>query len=210
MQRLKPGVVTLPASASFNPSCIFIVAALLSFLSMLKGNGYWHEGGSREHSPIWPAWPSPCIRRLFPLCGEMDDWEREGACIILPHFPTHLRWRLRLPLMYLNATTKRVAAEWVGDHSIRWLGCCCKYSNEPSWLDGVSDNGFIFYLPLLMCDGGTSPVVRVILPPPSEKCHTHTAGINPALPARPPSEARGALFIYPFVISIVIFMAAVY
>lgn len=38
-----------------------------------------------------------------------------------------------------------------GDQSIR-LRRSCKYSNEPSSVDGVSDNGSIFYLPLLVCD----------------------------------------------------------
>lgn len=103
-----------------------------------------------------------------------------------------------LSLMHLYAALKGCAL-MMGDHSI-YRRCSCKYSNEPSSVDGVRDNGSIFYLPLLVCDSRIYLVDCIIVPKSA-----WFAGINFSPTHILPCACRGkCLFIYPFVISIVI------
>lgn len=50
-----------------------------------------------------------------------------------------------------------------GDHSA-YLKCGGKYSNAPSSVDDVRDNGPILYLPLLVCDSRIYLVDAIIVP----------------------------------------------
>ena len=101
-------------------------------------------------------------------------------------------------LMHLYAALKG----WgllIGDHSF-CLICSCKYSNEPSWVDGVRDNGSIFYLPLLVCDSWIYLVDGIVV-----SKSAWFAGINFSRHSLLPCARRGErLFIYSFIISIVI------
>lgn len=105
---------------------------------------------------------------------------------------------LLLSVMHLYAALKGCGL-MIWDHST-YLRCSCKYSNEPSSVDGVGDNGSIFYLPLLVCDSRIYLVDGIIV-----SKSAWFAGINFQRTHIPPHACRGkCLFIYPFVISIVI------
>ena len=65
-------------------------------------------------------------------------------------------------MMHLPVTLKDCGLE-IGDHSA-YLKCSCKYSNVPSSVDGVRDNGSIFYLLLLVCDSRIYVVDGIIVP----------------------------------------------
>lgn len=71
-------------------------------------------------------------------------------------FPLHL-----LPTLMHLYTTLKGCGLMTGDHSIYHS---CKYSNEPSSVDGGRDNGSIFYLPLLVCDSRIYLVDCIIVP----------------------------------------------
>lgn len=103
-----------------------------------------------------------------------------------------------LSLMHLYATLKGCGL-MIGDHSF-CLRCSCKYSNEPSWVDGVRDNGSIFYLPLLVCDSWIYLVDGIVV-----SKSAWFASINFSRHSLLPCARRGErLFIYSFIISIVI------
>lgn len=126
------------------------------------------------------------------FCPSLCERAEHSACQCLFSFS------LPLSLMHLYATLKGCGL-MIGDHST-YLRCSCKYSNEPSSVDGERDNGSIFYLPLLVCDSGIYLVDGIIVPKSA-----WFAGINFSRHALPRCACRGkCLFIYPFVISIVI------
>lgn len=75
-----------------------------------------------------------------------------------------------------------------------------EYLNEPSLIDGVMENGLIFYLALLVCNGSIYLVDGIIV---SKKCEIYHHKFH--LTWLPPRVCIGKCsFIYPFVISIVI------
>lgn len=73
--------------------------------------------------------------------------------------PSRIYCRL---LMHLYAALKSRGL-MTGDHST-YLRCSCKYSNEPSSVDGVRDNESILSLPLLVCDSRIYLVDCIIAP----------------------------------------------
>lgn len=85
-------------------------------------------------------------------------WDSWAQCMLTSFPPLHLL----LSLMHLSAALKGCGL-MIGDHST-YLRCSCKYSNEPSSVDGVRDNGSIFYLPLLVCDSRIYLVDCIIVP----------------------------------------------
>lgn len=145
---LKPGLLALPPSTSFS------LHAYLSSqpLSMLL------EMNIDKAESVFSIPPRG------QLCASGSLSFLYGAGDGRAHF-THTScsaWHLLLPLMHLYVTLKGCGL-MTADHSI-CLGCSCKYSNEPSSVDGMSDNGSIFYLPLLVCDSRIYSVDCIIVP----------------------------------------------
>lgn len=133
------------------PSCIFILPAFVN----AAGNEYWQQWEGVFQIPshhtvksvhLAPRGPS------FPPCA--FAWAHSGLTFLLLH--------LLLSLMHLYSTLQGRGL-MMGDHSTS-LRCSCKYSNEPSCVDGVRDNGSIFYLPLLVCDSRIYLVDCIVVP----------------------------------------------
>lgn len=145
---LKPGVLTLPPSTSFSLHAYLS----LQLLSMLLEMNIDNSERAFSIPPHGQLGASGILRPFFSsLCV------RYNACSLLP--PPLL---LLLSLMHLSAALKGCGL-MIGDHST-YLRCSCKYSNEPSSVDSVRDNGSIFYLPLLVCDSRIYLVDCIIVP----------------------------------------------
>lgn len=124
-----------------------------SFFVNAAGNEYWQEWESvlypTTQSTLW-IWHL----KASPLFAASEP----NVCRLVLFPPLHFL----LSLMHLYAALKGCAL-MMGDHSI-YRRCSCKYSNEPSSVDGVRDNGSIFYLPLLVCDSRIYLVDCIIVP----------------------------------------------
>lgn len=143
---LKPGVLTLPPSTSFSLHAYLSLQHLSMLLKMNIDNSERAFSIPPRSQLCTPGTLRPF---LFLLCEIAED----KACRLLFFLPS---------LIYLYATLKGCAL-MMGDHS-PFLRCSCKYSNEPSSVDGVSDNGSIFYLPLLVCDSRIYLVDCIVVP----------------------------------------------
>lgn len=179
---LKPGVLTLPP------------LALLHIYPCSFCQCCWKWILTRWEGVLRPTTRSTrCIWHLgaFLSLTVCEGW---AQCMLTSSFS----FFLLLSLMHLHATLKGYGL-MMGDHSA-YLRCSCKYSNEPSSVDGERDNGSIFYLPLLVCDSRIYLVDGIIVPKSA-----WFAGINFSRHTLSRCACRGkCLFIYPFVISIVI------
>lgn len=151
------GLLTKTRSSSsssyhlLQPLCIFILSAFFN----AARNEYWQQWKGVFHPTTRSA---GCILSASPWGVSFPHWMLASRAQCMPT-PLHLL----LPLMHLYAALKGCGL-MMGDHST-YLRCSCKYSNEPSSVDGVKDNGSIFYLPLLLCDSRIYLVDGIIVPP---------------------------------------------
>ena len=144
----KTGTSYSSSSCLLQPSCIFILSAFVN----AAGNEY-----RQQREGVLPHGQLGAFHTLRPLFPSL--WVRQLSKMDANFF---FSLHLRLSLMHLFAALKGYGL-MIGDHS-GYLRCSCKYSNEPSWVDGVRDNGSIFYLPLLVCDTRIYIVDGIIVP----------------------------------------------
>lgn len=139
-----------PSFHLLQPSCIFILVAFLSMLLEMNIDKSERAFSIPPRSQLCGSGtlrPLPSLLRVSPTYADLFS-------------PPILHFLLSL--MHLYAALKGCAL-MMGDHSI-YRRCSCKYSNEPSSVDGVRDNGSIFYLPLLVCDSRIYLVDCIIVP----------------------------------------------